>query len=109
MIITNTAISAYQNAIRQHDSLTEKIAGNKTNKAADNSGGFGDLLKNSVSKVNQMQQDKDLMIEEFAAGKSQNVHELMISLQKAGLAMQMTSTVRGKIMTAYQELMRMPF
>ncbi|MBU1248123.1 MAG: flagellar hook-basal body complex protein FliE [Proteobacteria bacterium] len=109
MIVTNTAISAYQNAIRQHDSLTEKIIGNTTNKAADNSGGFGDMLKNSVSKVNQMEQEKELMVEEFAAGKTQNVHELMITLQKAGLAMQMTSTVRGKVMTAYQELMRMPF
>ena len=45
----------------------------------------------------------------FASGKTQNVHELMISLQKAGLAMDMTSAVRNKVMNAYQELMRIQF
>jgi flagellar hook-basal body complex protein FliE len=33
----------------------------------------------------------------------------MISLQKAGLAMDMTAAVRNKVMQAYQELMRLQF
>ncbi|MDO9081765.1 MAG: flagellar hook-basal body complex protein FliE, partial [Humidesulfovibrio sp.] len=45
----------------------------------------------------------------FAAGKDHNVHELMISLQKAGLAMSMTSAVRSKILQSYQELTKMQF
>jgi flagellar hook-basal body complex protein FliE len=49
------------------------------------------------------------MIEEFASGKRQNVHELMITMQKAGMAMSMTSAVRAKVMSAYQELMKMSF
>lgn len=56
-----------------------------------------------------MQSEKKMMIEQFASGKSQNVHELMITMQKAGLAMQMTGAVRGKIMQSYQEIMKMPF
>jgi flagellar hook-basal body complex protein FliE len=30
-------------------------------------------------------------------------------MQKAGMAMQMTGAVRSKIMTAYKEIMQMPF
>ncbi len=108
MIIKNSAISAYQNALKAHTDATHNITG-KASKTDKTSSDFGDMLKGSVQKVNQMQQDKELMIEEFASGKTQNVHELMISLQKAGLAMSMTSTVRNKIMQSYQEIMRMPF
>jgi len=48
-------------------------------------------------------------VESFAAGKDHNVHELMIQLQKAGLAMSMTSAVRNKILASYQELTKMQF
>jgi flagellar hook-basal body complex protein FliE len=33
----------------------------------------------------------------------------MINLQKAGLAMQMTTTVRGKVIEAYRDLIKMQF
>ncbi|MFW5734480.1 MAG: flagellar hook-basal body complex protein FliE, partial [Oceanidesulfovibrio sp.] len=42
-------------------------------------------------------------------GEKQNVHELMISLQKASVAMSLTSAVRGKVMEAYKEIMRTQF
>ncbi|GAB1410720.1 hypothetical protein MASR1M90_18740 [Desulfovibrionales bacterium] len=70
---------------------------------------FSETIGESLGKVNEMQAERNRMIEEFASGKSENVHELMISLQKAGLAMDMTSAVRNKIMNAYQELMRIQF
>ncbi len=49
------------------------------------------------------------MIAYFASGEQQNVHELKISLQKAGLAMNMTTAVRNKALEAYKELARMQF
>ena len=49
------------------------------------------------------------MIDAFASGQTQNVHELMISMQKAGLAMNMTTAVRTKVMEAYKELTRIQF
>ena len=61
----------------------------------------------SLAQVNDMQLEKKAMIESFAAGETQNVHELMIHIQKAGVAMSMTSAVRSKVMQAYQEVMRM--
>lgn len=70
---------------------------------------FADTLKNSLSQVNNLQQEKKDAITAFASGEQQNVHELMISLQKAGLAMSMTTAVRNKAMEAYKELARMQF
>ena len=68
-----------------------------------------DSLKNSVADVNHEQIKKDQMVASFATGENQNVHELMIQLQKAGLAMSMTSSVRNKVLDMYRELVKMPF
>jgi len=40
-------------------------------------------------------------------GRSQNLHEMMIALNKAELSMRMLTQVRNKAVEAYQELMRM--
>ncbi len=56
-----------------------------------------------------MQEEKESMIKAFAAGEKQNVHELMITLQKAGIAMQMTTAVRNKVLEAYKEIMHLTF
>ena len=74
-----------------------------------NPNSFTDTMQQSFNRVTALQQEKDGAIEEFAAGRSQNVHELMITLQKASLAMSMTSAVRGKVLEAYKELSRMQF
>ena len=79
-----------------------------TQPQADRSG-FGETLQNSLGKVNDLQTEKGKMITSFAAGENQNVHELMISLQKASLAVNLTSAVRNKVMEAYKELSRMQF
>lgn len=70
---------------------------------------FTDTLKNSLKKVNDLQEEKEAMIKSFAAGEKQNVHELMITLQKAGIAMQMTTAVRNKLLEAYREIMHLSF
>jgi flagellar hook-basal body complex protein FliE len=56
-----------------------------------------------------METEKKTSIQAFASGEEQNVHELMITLQKAGLAMSMTSAVRNKVMEAYKEVMHLQF
>jgi flagellar hook-basal body complex protein FliE len=70
---------------------------------------FTETVKESLASVNNLQHEKARLVEEFASGKNQNVHELMISLQKASIAMEMTAAVRNKVMQAYQEVMRMQF
>ena len=108
MIVKSVAMQAYQNALKTQQATLNQ-AGGGAKKSEGKPGGFMDALKGSLEKVNNMQMEKNSMVESFAAGKEQNVHELMISLQKAGLAMSMTSAVRNKIMASYSELTKMPF
>ncbi len=56
---------------------------------------FGATLSNSLGKVNDLQAQKQSMIQSFASGENQNVHELMISLQKAGLRIPGDVSVAG--------------
>jgi flagellar hook-basal body complex protein FliE len=41
-------------------------------------------------------------------GGSTDVHEAMIAIQQAEVALQLTVQVRNKLVQAYQEIMRMP-
>jgi len=108
MTIKNVAMQAYSNALQTQKQFEKKF--DKTmdmGKTQPNS--FSETLTDSLKGVNDLQSQKKAMIEDFASGKSNNVHELMISMQKASVAMTMTSTVRSKVMAAYQEVLKMPF
>ena len=73
------------------------------------SGDFAQLLKNSIEQVNQTQQQAEGMAANFAAGDSNaNLHEVMISLQKANVSFQEMVQVRNKLVTAYNDMMNMP-
>lgn len=117
MAISPIAINAYRSAMGQSQLGGLGGAQNKTAEAFGNMTGTGeatktnfvDSLKSSLSDVNAEQIKKDQMVASFATGENQNVHELMIQLQKSGLAMSMTSTVRNKVLDMYRELVKMPF
>ena len=108
-IITSSAISAYQSSLGIGKGIENKVATSLGKTDKPQQGSFMGALKDSVKKVNELQSQKNEMVESFASGETQNVHELMISLQKAGLAMNMTSAVRGKVLDAYRELTKMSF
>lgn len=69
---------------------------------------FGAFLNDAITKVNNLQNDADELKINFAAGKTDNIQDVMIAMQKADVAFQMTVQVRNKILEAYQEIMRMP-
>jgi flagellar hook-basal body complex protein FliE len=75
---------------------------------SDSKGGpsFADTLADSLDKVNSLQKDADVAIQDFVAGDTRNIHETMIAVGKADLAFRLTMQVRNKIVEAYQEVMR---
>ena len=110
MSIQSVGLKAYTNALSNFTKTEKAIKGAGASPVSGTtSSPFADTLKDSLSKVNDLQQEKKAMITSFASGEQQNVHELMISLQKAGVAMNMTAAVRNKAMEAYKELARMQF
>nr|WP_300733566.1 flagellar hook-basal body complex protein FliE [uncultured Desulfovibrio sp.] len=70
---------------------------------------FAETLSNSLNRVNELQTEKANAIDAFASGRNQNVHELMITMQKSSMAMKLTTAVRGKVLEAYKELTKMQF
>ena len=69
---------------------------------------FAQALKNAVDQVNEAQQQGRQMAENFAAGDTNtNLHEVMLSLQKANVSFQEMIQVRNKLVSAYQDIMNM--
>lgn len=68
---------------------------------------FGDMLSSMVAQTNQLQQQADQAIEQLHTGGQQNLHESMISMEKADISLRYMVQVRNKAIDAYQEVMRM--
>lgn len=69
---------------------------------------FSQKLKAAVDQVNDAQQSAGQLTEGFIRGDSdKNLHEVMISLQKANISFQSMIQVRNKLVTAYQQIMNM--
>ena len=69
--------------------------------------GFGDMLKDAISTVNNLQKESDQQIQKLMTGETQDLHSTLIAVQKADLTFQTMMQVRNKIVAAYQEIMRM--
>lgn len=77
-------------------------------KAPDNSqGAFGEMLKQAVTEISQLQNSADKAITSVQLGQSGNIHEAMIAIEKADISFRAMMQVRNKILEAYQEVMRM--
>jgi len=68
---------------------------------------FGDMLKQAVRKVNQIQMDANQAVVEMSTGENRNIHQTVIALEKANISFQLMLQVRNKAVEAYREVMRM--
>jgi flagellar hook-basal body complex protein FliE len=71
-------------------------------------GGFADVIKQAVERVNDMEQEADRSVQQLVTGKA-GIHETMIALQKADISLRLLLQIRNKAMDAYREVMRMQF
>jgi flagellar hook-basal body complex protein FliE len=69
-------------------------------------GSFQQLLDDSIKQVNDLQSQADTLAQNLATGKADNLHDVMLALNKASLALEFTIQVRNKVIEAYQEIMR---
>ena len=61
----------------------------------------------SLNKVNDLQLESAELTNDFATGKTDNIHQVLIAGEKADIALQLTMQIRTKILDAYSEIMRM--
>ncbi len=68
---------------------------------------FSDYLKNAINDTNSLLIEADNLADQFAAGKTDNIPQVLIAAQKADTAFQFTMQIRNKILDAYKEIMQM--
>jgi flagellar hook-basal body complex protein FliE len=67
--------------------------------------GFDDILKDAVGKISQVQKDTETAVRELSSGG--DVTSAVIAMEKADMTFQMMVEVRNRLITAYEEIMRM--
>jgi flagellar hook-basal body complex protein FliE len=71
--------------------------------------GFGDVLKNALNQVTDLQGSAAQQVNNLLAGGNADMSKVMISVEKADVAFQLMMQVRNKIVSAYQDIEKMQF
>ena len=87
--------------------IKDTTVGKETNKQMVEGGGLKSTFENLLQEVNQQQltaksKQVDLMVSE-----NKDIHGTMLALEKADLSMRLMLQVRNKLVSAYEEVMRM--
>ena len=69
--------------------------------------GFADFLQDAVKDANRLQVAADRAVEGVQTGENHNLHEAMISMEKADISLRLVVQLRNKVVEAYQEIMRL--
>lgn len=68
---------------------------------------FSNILSNTMDEVNKNQIQADFAIKELVTGRTKNIHETMLAIEKADTSLKLLMQFRNKILDAYREIMRM--
>ncbi|MHB8621165.1 MAG: flagellar hook-basal body complex protein FliE [Chloroflexota bacterium] len=68
---------------------------------------FGKYLQDAVSNYNSVQNQADNMVQRLATGGKVDIHDVSLAVQKAAITNQLAIQVRNRLVSAYQEVMRM--
>ncbi len=77
--------------------------------ASNQSGTFGNTLKSAMQQVDQLDRDSQGQVTELLQGDRQDIHNVMIAVEKADIAFELMMQVRNKIVSAYQEVSKLQF
>jgi len=109
MDITNAnSVVSLMNSVLAPSSTVGGIGGSAGGDGAKVSVDFGSVLKSSLDKVDASQQKAESVSRSFEMGSNDvDLHDVMLSLQKANIDMQTAVQVRNKLVSAYQSIMSM--
>ena len=72
-------------------------------------GGFASTLASAVDNVEQLNTSAESDVTNVLQNGGQELHNVMIAVEKADIAFQLMMQVRNKIVNAYQEISRLQF
>ena len=68
---------------------------------------FGEVLTDAIRSVDQSQFRADDKLRDLASGKNVDIHGTMIAMEEADITLRTMTSVRDKVVDAYQKLMNM--
>lgn len=101
-----TGLSA-MHQLMTHQIQSQQTLGKSTSVQHQKNTGFAELFANQVKETNQLQHKADLELQRFMVGESENIHDVMIAMEEATIALELTTQVRNKLVDSYQELKNM--
>lgn len=69
--------------------------------------GFGELLSKFVQETNQAQHQAGQAVENLITGRTEHLHETVVSMSQAEMSFRYLMEVRSRLLQAYQEIQRM--
>jgi len=99
--MSDLLINATERARFEVGSLTERT---KTEPGAT---AFSEVLDNAIDQVNDAQAAAGEEVQKVMTGEMTDIHTAMIAVQKADVSFQMMMQVRNKLVSAYQEIMKL--
>lgn len=75
--------------------------------AAGSGPAFASVFTDAVNKVESFQQNAQQSIDRFISGEGEDLHKVALASQQADLTFQLFLQVRNKVISAYQEIMKM--
>lgn len=70
-------------------------------------GGFSSALKSALDGVNATQENASQLSAAYERGEVTDIAKVMLARQEAGVAFEATLQVRNRLLSAYQDIMRM--
>ena len=68
---------------------------------------FSKMMNQMLSEVSQSQGKMDQDVTRLATGEAENVHEIVLNVAQADLMFRLVMEVRDKLISSYQDVMRM--
>ena len=84
---------------------TSAELGKLTSTGKDSAKGFDAVMQDAIGKISQVQNDAEKAVTELASGG--DVTQALISMEKADMSFNLMVEVRNKLLSAYEEIMRM--
>jgi flagellar hook-basal body complex protein FliE len=89
--------------------LGQATAGAGIEKAADGGSSFASQLQTAFDHIEKLHADADQQIAGLLSGQGEDIHRVMIAVEKANLSFQLMMQVRNKIVQAYRDVSGTPF
>lgn len=70
-------------------------------------GGFKEVFASAINQVENTGQQASASVERFLSGEGEELHTTVLATQRAELAFELFLQARNKVVSAYQEIMRM--